>query len=268
MYPNGLRVIRDISPDLLQAIRDAGYSYKTRRWERHDGTDIMSAEESILSGDQRELDSIGIRRSSLQKVLYRHALVLGIPITFQKPLAGAVERDDGLLEVVFQDGTSRMTQVLFGADGALGKSRSIVAGENEPRLKYTGVTCLMGLSSCRRDGIAFPSSDQDDFHAVFFPTAENEQCFQFHEPIPEKEADSLNWGNLSHEVSKLECRRIACKLRKEGWHEKYVQPLENVIQAVRVGFALLEPNLKSWVKGRVALVGDAAHPPVPYIGKF
>ena len=33
MYPNGLRVIRDISPALLQAIRDVGYPYLYRRIE-------------------------------------------------------------------------------------------------------------------------------------------------------------------------------------------------------------------------------------------
>jgi hypothetical protein len=33
MYPNGLRVIRDISPALLERIQRAGYPYLHRRWE-------------------------------------------------------------------------------------------------------------------------------------------------------------------------------------------------------------------------------------------
>ena len=33
MYPNGLRVIRDLSPDLLKDIQNAGYPYLYRRWE-------------------------------------------------------------------------------------------------------------------------------------------------------------------------------------------------------------------------------------------
>ena len=33
MYPNGLRVIRDISPKLLASIRESGYPYLYRRWE-------------------------------------------------------------------------------------------------------------------------------------------------------------------------------------------------------------------------------------------
>ena len=37
LYPNGLRVIRDISPDLLKTIRSVAYPYIYRRWMRHDG---------------------------------------------------------------------------------------------------------------------------------------------------------------------------------------------------------------------------------------
>ena len=33
MYPNGLRVIRDISPKLLETLRAHGYPYLFRRWE-------------------------------------------------------------------------------------------------------------------------------------------------------------------------------------------------------------------------------------------
>jgi salicylate hydroxylase len=269
MYPNGLRVIRDISPDLLAAVRKAGHPYMYRRWERHNGTEIMTAEESVLSGGDSDLDSIGIRRSSLQNVLYDYALSQGISITFSKATVSARNRDDGLVDVHFADGTSRRTRVLFGADGGKSKVRSAVAGLDEPGLAYTGVTCLMGLAECppEEKGICFPSSDREDFHAVFFPTGENEQCFQFHFPITEQDNGHLNWGNLSNEVGKEECRKLADELRSEGWHERYLEPLRNVTKAVRVGFALLEPRLKTWVNKRIVLVGDAAHPPVPYLGQ-
>ena len=35
-----------------------------------------------------------------------------------------------------------------------------------------------------------------------------------------------------------------------------------------IGFSTLEPHLESYVfGGRIALVGDSAHPPVPYLGQ-
>lgn len=45
MYPNGLRVIRDISPDLLHNIRKNARPYEKRRWMRHDGSEIAVADE-------------------------------------------------------------------------------------------------------------------------------------------------------------------------------------------------------------------------------
>lgn len=46
MYPNGLRVIRDIDPKLLEKVSDAGYPYMFRRWEvrrrlQHPGRGII-----------------------------------------------------------------------------------------------------------------------------------------------------------------------------------------------------------------------------------
>lgn len=217
MYPNGLRVLRDISPELLQEVRKAGYPYKSRLWERHDGTEIMSAQESLLAGSEPDLESVGIRRSSLQKVLYAFANFKGIHVEFRKPLKAAEQQENGLIKVTFGDGTTRMTQILFGADGALGKTRAIVAGEDNPALEYTGTTCFMGLSKVHREGISFPSSDQDDFHAVFFPTAKGETCFQFHEPVTEEESNSLNWGNLSDSVGQAECKVKCCRISVYFW---------------------------------------------------
>ena len=271
-YPNGLRVLRDIDHQLLQDVKRQGYPYIFRRWSRHDGTEIATADESELSLGDEELYSIGIRRWRLQRVLFKAVKKAGIPLHFGKATVDVLENDDNdLIEVKFEDGTSRFTELLFATDGGKSVVRTKFA-DPKVGLKYTGVTCLMGISDCpsQRRGIDFPSSTTSEFHAVYFPTGHNEQCFQIHFPIEEDVSDKSTWGNLSKVEGQQQFERIAEKLRADGWHERYIEPLYEVEHAVKVGFALLEPRLDRWVygkKGRVVLVGDSAHPPVPYVGQ-
>eukprot|EP00957_Ditylum_brightwellii_P126840 9668747-Ditylum_brightwellii.AAC.1 len=45
-----------------------------------------------------------------------------------------------------------------------------------------------------------------------------------------------------------------------------VVPLDNASNVMWVGVRACDP-LEQWVSGPIALLGDAAHPPVPYIGQ-
>jgi 2-polyprenyl-6-methoxyphenol hydroxylase-like FAD-dependent oxidoreductase len=277
MYPNGLRAILDISPELLNQIRQEGYPDIYRRVERHDGSEVVTAREDVLHEGEEELESIGIRRWRLQNILHKAVSEAGIPVYFGKKTVNVTTcPDTGLVEIAFEDGTTRVMQILFGADGSRSKVRDLVTGNKSPELKYTCVTCLMGMADCARPerGHCTPSANTTKCHAVFFPTRENEQCFQFHFPVLQENADAGNWGTLSEEVGHAECRKLAEQLREEGWHEKYLEPLDVVTHALRIGFCLLEPKLDRWEfggtapqEGRVVLVGDAAHPPVPYAGQ-
>ena len=272
IYPNGLRVLRDIDPELLKSVRDAGYPYLYRLWETHEGTEIAKAHEHVLAGGEEELCSIGIKRWRLQDALYAAVAKARIPIHFRKATTHVVERpEDGLVEVQFADGTSRLTQVLFGVDGAHSKVRQCAA-DPKVKIKYTGVTCLMGMAKCpiQQRGIHLPSSTTSKLHAVYFPVGKNEQCFQIYFPIKEADTNKDDWGQLTKAEGLVHFENIAQDMKDDGWDEQYTDPLYRVDHAVRVGFALLNPPLKQWVygqKSRIVLVGDAAHPPVPYVGQ-
>lgn len=76
------------------------------------------------------------------------------------------------------------------------------------------------------------------------------------------------WGTLTPEEGTRECAELAAKLEADGWDEAYLAPLRNAESVIRTAICSREP-LHKWAaaSGRIVLLGDAAHPPVPYIGQ-
>lgn len=231
LYANGLRVLRDISPELLAAVRAAGYDYLFRRWYRHDGSQVACARESELCDDP-ELQSLGIRRWKLQKVLLDAAAAVGIVVRFRMRTECVTPCASGCVDVAFADGTRRMARVIFGADGLKSKVRHAVVGELAA--EFTGVTCLMGTAPIPRPvrGISFPSSRTTKNHGCFYPTGESEQIFQLY--FPAKSTDEA-WGTLSAEEGTRECAALAERLEADGWDPAFVAPLKQAEAVIRVG---------------------------------
>ena len=213
---------------------------------------------------------MGIRRWKLQKVLFDAVQAKGIPIHFDKKVCGiTTNKSNNLVTLEFSDGTTRTAELVLASDGAKSPIRNLVAGHLS-KLTYTGTTCLYGCASVPRKcrGICFPSSETTKCHACFYPVSPEDQCFQFHMPTPPNSSDEGGWGTLLGTVGEEECRKLAVRLQKDGWDEEYLKPLQHAKKAIKVPFALLEPHLESFVyRKRIVLVGDSAHPPVPYLGQ-
>ena len=231
LYANGLRVLRDISPELLAAVRAAGYDYIYRRWQRHDGSEVACAREAELTSDP-DLQSIGIRRWKLQKALCDASAAAGIAIHFGKRMEKVETRADGRVTLTFLDGTSRTAKILFGADGQRSKAREAVVGSLAA--EFTGVTCLMGAAKVARPirGICFPSSRTTKNHGCFYPTGEGEQIFQLYFPARTMEEA---WGTLSPEEGRARCVELADKLETDGWAPIFLEPLRQAEAVIKVG---------------------------------
>lgn len=274
LYPNGLRVVKDISPELLDEIRAAGYPYIYRRWMRHDGTEVACAKESTLC-DNISLQSIGIRRWKLQKVLTEASLSKGIRINFGKRLRSVEALPAGRYQLTFEDDSQCHCDVLFGADGIRSKVRECLFGETD--VGYTGITCLMGAADLPRPfrGICFPSSSTSKCHACYYPTGSNEQVFQVNSFVfvlkyvqlffPAEEKPET-WGNLSPKDAEKECLELANRLEADGWNPDFIAPLRAPKSVIRVGLRSREPSTSRF-KGKIVLLGDSAAPPQPYIGQ-
>jgi 2-polyprenyl-6-methoxyphenol hydroxylase-like FAD-dependent oxidoreductase len=281
---DGKNVVEVSAVSVLFMTRGISSSNVVSLFQRHDGTEVAVADETVLArktshgdkdGEQTDMDiqPIGIRRWKLQKILYDAAVEAGVVVHFGKRLDTIQESTGGIVHLQFDDGSTCDTKLLLAADGAKSRTRSIVT-DGTCVLKYLGTTCLMGTSTTtprENRGLMLPTSPTTKCHGAFYPTGETEQCFQFHFPTTRDNVSDAalgGWGGMTHTMSQEECHELAQQLEKEGWdEERFLQPLQNVDKALRVGLTTLDPPLQKFSFGHVVLVGDAAHPPVPYLGQ-
>ncbi|KAI8616001.1 hypothetical protein BC830DRAFT_1119887 [Chytriomyces sp. MP71] len=284
LYANGLAVLRDIDNTLLDAVVAAGMPYERRRWMRHDGTEIavgdetklvpssssMSTPDSTVASAGLEHDArlhpIGIRRWKFQAALFAHAKSLNIKVHFNKRLASLEHLPSGATRLHFTDSTTTTAKLLFGADGVKSQVRAFLFPDiAQPA--YTGVTTLMAVARVPdtklQRGIHFISSRTSKFHACMYPLPDNEVNVQIYLPMPE---NPETWGKLNPDEMRSEAAAMARKLRADGWSETFVEPWLNPDSVIRVGLRARAP-LEKWSEGKIVLLGDAAHPPVPYIGQ-
>ncbi|KAI8906950.1 hypothetical protein EDD86DRAFT_210160 [Gorgonomyces haynaldii] len=273
MYANGLSVIRDISPSLLYKIRKQGRPYILRKWLRHDGTEVAVGQEKFLRPfksvqEEEELGSIGIRRWRLQKVLLQECLDFGVKVKFGQRVVGIEIKDRVHLKI---DGQADVVcDLVFGCDGLKSALRNALFGKDQEP-KYTGITCLMGAAPIAKqskiEGICFPSSQTSKCHACYYPANDEEIIFQIYFPTEEKPE---TWKPLSPEEGRKECVELAKLMEEEGWASMFTDPLKHANSVLRTGLRARSP-IPQWTaperNPRVFLLGDAAHPPVPYIGQ-
>ena len=211
-----------------------------------------------------------------------------------------------MTKLEFLDKSTITCSLLIGADGLNSTCRRYVSNPLSPTIYpepeeyvpiYTGVTCLMGCANVPFiRGICFPSSATTKCHGCFYPThvppttttttdeqgenndenenEKHEMIFQLYFPSPIERPDQ--WRTLTPDEAKIEGRELAARLRNDGWDEMFLTPLEHdsLTGVLRVGIRNREaltiwhvPKSNGPIVGPVVLLGDAAHPPVPYIGQ-
>jgi salicylate hydroxylase len=253
--PNAMKVLRSLDlEDDVRAI--AG------RWEwavtRHGKTGRVISKTS--RGQQATLfGSAGAtaHRADLLDVL-AHSLP-GDIVTLGARCVG-VESDGTVAVAKFQDGSEVEADVVIGADGIHSAARESLFGSDAPR--FTGKICYRSVVPVD----AVPGEP---------PPAENVQWLGPHGTIvlyPVRRDELINVvchyddDGYRHESWVTECERSEVLERYAGWHESLLR----VFSAGEVWYkwALYDRDpIPQWTRGRVTVLGDAAHPMLPYLGQ-
>jgi len=157
------------------------------------------------------------------------------------------------VQVHFADGSIEEHDAVIGADGIRSRVRAQLFGPVDPI--YRGYTVWRGVAFYRRRAMRPGYNSESWGHGSRFGILDIGQ-------------DRFTWyatANASHPALPGE-RKGELLQRFAGWH----QPIPALIESTEL---ILEngaydlPPLARWTDGRVALLGDAAHPCTPNLGQ-
>jgi salicylate hydroxylase len=255
LHPNAMKVLRALGLD--EAVRStAGRSQwaLTRNWKNGRVISRTSREEQArLFG----LPGATVHRADLLDVLAR-SLPSGIVTLGARCVA--VEPDGEVAVAKFQDGREVEADVIIGADGIHSAVRASLFGLDAPR--FTGKICYRSVVPVG----AVPGGP---------PPNDNVQWLGPHGTIvlyPVRRDELINVvchyddEDYRHESWVTECERSEVLERYRGWHESLLR----IFSAGEVWYkwALYDRDpIERWTRGRVTVLGDAAHPMLPYLGQ-
>lgn len=248
-------VVREMARlGVLDRYLEAAYSFEDVGIYDLEGKPLARIPGQRLAGPQYPAN-VGISRLALHKVLSSTAIELGANVRLGMSVE-AFEQDDEGVDVTLTDGTRERYALVVGADGVYSKIRGLLFGD-----KYT--PRFTGQAVWRYNFPRDPSIDHlasymgPGGNAGLVPLS-NELMYMFstsHEPE--------NPWYPPEELAPLMRDRIANIGGLVGsLREQITDSSQVVYKPMEVVFVD-----ELWFKGRVLLIGDAAHATTPHLGQ-
>ena len=258
LHANAMRVLRFIGVE--EAVRKvAGRSeYAVTR----DGITgrVISRTDRARFAELHGIEPATVHRADLLDVLAA-ALPEGTATLAKRCVS--VESGGSSAVARFADGTEVEADVIIGADGIHSVVRTALFGPDAPR--FTGKICYRSVipTAAVRGG------------ALSDVAADNGQWLGPHGTIvlyPLRGEELINVvahyddDTYRHESWVTECERAEVLARYAGWHQSLLRLFEAGDTWYKWALYDRDP-IPAWTSGRVTLLGDAAHPMLPYLGQ-
>lgn len=204
----------------------------------------------------------GIHRADLQRVL--SGALGGAGLHLGHRLASLADRRDGV-ELAFDNGRSARADLVVGADGIRSPVRGFVAGDGREGAVYSGTSGFRGIvPASRLPSLPDPQAIQfwmgPDAHLLHYAIGGRGEDVNFLAVVEGPAA----WPNGDRWQAEVEPGEALAAFA--GWHPAVTEMIGAVEHRVRWGLFVGRP-LARWSRGRVVLLGDAAHAMLPHHGQ-
>jgi salicylate hydroxylase len=255
LSPNAMRVLMGLGLDReFEAIAFEPDRHVVRNWKS--GSITSATQMKGVFHSQYGAGYFGAHRADLHTVLQR--AVPADRVRLNARCVG-VRQDGGQAFVMFADGNEAAADVVIGADGIRSSVREALFGRDAP--KFTGHIVWRGLvpTSAIPKGLIEP-----DMTAWFGPKGTVVTYYV-------RRGELVNWIAHYETDWREESWSVETDWREaaeayDGWHPTLAELFSRTERCYKWALYDRDP-LPQWTKGRVTLLGDAAHPMLPYLAQ-
>lgn len=248
-------VVREMAKlGVLDGYLGAAYAFEDVTINTTAGQELARIPGQRLAGPEYPAN-VGISRLALHKVLSETAIELGAHVRLGLSIE-RLEQDAEGVDVLFTDSSHGRYSLVVGADGLYSKVRGLLFGD-----RYT--PRFTGQSVWRYN---FPRLPHIDHLATYLGIVGNAGLVPLADDLMYMFLTSHEPGNPRMNVSTL-----ADEMRKRlsGFSGPIGDLREQITDSSKVVYKPLEVVFvdEPWYRGRVLLIGDAAHATTPHLGQ-
>jgi 2-polyprenyl-6-methoxyphenol hydroxylase-like FAD-dependent oxidoreductase len=251
---NALRELRSLG--VWDRVERAGYAFDTTGIRAPDPNGTVVAEIADAKTGGPDLPAVmGMPRPELARILAGRAAEVGVELRFGTTFTELSQDEDGV-DVTFSDHSTGRYDLVIGADGLRSYTRRALGINLETRSVGMGIWRAFGPrpASVTRTDLYYGGPS---YIAGYCPTGENSLYAYIVE-------DAQDRSSLSPEEQLATMQQLS-----QAYHGPWDEIRETLTDPSRVNYTWFETHLldEPWNRGRVVLIGDAAHTCPPTIAQ-